>query len=68
MYVYIGTGVGSLARLAAGEIKRTAAQRIAFWVGLVIAVGVALFVARIATRALRREVGEESTQEGNTDG
>lgn len=67
MYVYIGTGVGSLARLAAGEIERTTAQRVAFWVGLVIAVAVALLVARIATRALKKEVGEEHIEEGAAD-
>ncbi len=58
MYVYFGAGLGSLAKAAAGEVQQTAAQRIAFWVGLVVAITVALFVARIARNALKKAVAE----------
>jgi uncharacterized membrane protein YdjX (TVP38/TMEM64 family) len=62
MYVYFGAGLGSLARAAAGEIERTTAQRVAFWAGLVIAIVVAVFVARIARRALKKAVDEEHAE------
>jgi uncharacterized membrane protein YdjX (TVP38/TMEM64 family) len=52
MYVYIGSGLRSLADAAAGGVRQSLAQRIFFWAGMVVAVGVAAFVTRIARRAL----------------
>ncbi len=68
MYVYFGAGLGSLARAAAGEVERRATQRVAFWVGLVIAIMVALFVARIAQRALKKAVDEEHAEAIESEG
>ena len=53
MYVYIGSGLRSLADAAAGNAQSPPAQRIFFWVGLIVAVGVAVLVTRIARRALK---------------
>ena len=54
MYVYIGSGLRSLADAAAGGARQTVAQRIFFWAGLVVAVAVAALVTRIARRALSK--------------
>jgi uncharacterized membrane protein YdjX (TVP38/TMEM64 family) len=52
MYVYFGTAVGSLAAAAAGEIETGVAGQVFFWTGLAVAVVVAVFVARVARRAI----------------
>ncbi len=69
MYVYFGAGLGSLARAAAGEVERGTARRVAFWVGLLVAIAVAVFVARLARRALQKtmEVPDPETGEGEGD-
>jgi uncharacterized membrane protein YdjX (TVP38/TMEM64 family) len=69
MYVYFGAGLNSLVQAAAGEVERTTAQRVAFWVGLGVAIFVAVYVARIARNALKRavedtEAGAEAMEEG----
>ena len=52
MYVYIGSGLRTLADAAAGGGKQSLAQRVFFWGGLALAVGVAALITRIARRAL----------------
>ena len=57
LYVYYGKAIGSLAAVAGGaEIERGAGYWITFGVGLAAALAVALYVARIAKRALAQEV------------
>jgi uncharacterized membrane protein YdjX (TVP38/TMEM64 family) len=57
LYVYYGKALGSLAAVAGGaEIERGAGYWITFGVGLAAALAVALYVARIAKRALAQEV------------
>ena len=57
LYVYYGKALGSLAAVAGGaEIERGVGGWITFGVGLVAALAVALYVARIARRALAQEV------------
>jgi uncharacterized membrane protein YdjX (TVP38/TMEM64 family) len=63
MYVYIGSGLRSLADAAAGNAQPPPAQRIFFWIGLIVAVGVAVLVTRIARRALK-EVAPGGAQGG----
>jgi uncharacterized membrane protein YdjX (TVP38/TMEM64 family) len=58
MYVYLGSGLRSLAAAAAGETEGGMAERIFFWVGLAVAILVALVVTRIARRALKRATDE----------
>jgi len=59
VYVYIGSAARSLADAAVGGGAQPAAQRVLFWGGLVIAVAVAVFIVRIARRALRQAAGGE---------
>jgi len=73
MYVYLGHA-GRQAALAltdatAGPAEQTLAQKIFFWAGLVVAVVVAVFVTRIARRALREAAPQIQCPEGEpTDG
>lgn len=63
MYVYIGSGLRSLAEVAAGEVERGPAQRLFFWVGLAVTVAVAVFVTRLARRALQDAVRDAAAEE-----
>jgi uncharacterized membrane protein YdjX (TVP38/TMEM64 family) len=65
MFVYFGAAAGSLAEVAAGQVEGGAAQRIFFWVGLVVTLCVAAVVTRIARRALRQAMAEEETEEAS---
>jgi len=57
LYVYYGKAIGSIAAVAAGtEIERGAEYWVTLGVGLVAALAVTLYVARIAKRALAQEV------------
>lgn len=59
LYVYYGKALGSLAAVAGGaEVDRGAGYWAVFGVGLVAALAVAIYVARIARRALADEVEE----------
>lgn len=54
MYVYLGSTARSLAEIAAGDVEKSSAQRVFFWVGLAVTVGVVALVTRTARRAVRR--------------
>jgi uncharacterized membrane protein YdjX (TVP38/TMEM64 family) len=59
LYVYYGTALGSLARLAAGDKPEGGAAGTAILVvGLLATLAVTIFVTRIARRALARSTGE----------
>jgi uncharacterized membrane protein YdjX (TVP38/TMEM64 family) len=70
MYVYIGSALGSLAAVTAGRAERSTVEWVFFGVGLVVTVAVALYVTRVATRALKQEVPEDQrdTLEGPAEG
>ncbi len=68
MYVYLGSALGSLADAAAGKVEGGAAQRGFFWIGLLIAVVVAVFVARVARRALRESIAANAHEGGQSPG
>ena len=58
LYVYYGTAIGSVARLAAGERPEGGtAGNVILGLGLVATIGVTIFVTRIARRALQRATG-----------
>jgi len=54
MYVYLGSGLRSLAEAATGKRKQSAGEQVFFWAGLLVAVVVGVVVARIARRALKQ--------------
>ena len=62
MYVFIGTGLGSLAAAAGGEkLDAGPAGKVFLWAGLAVTVAVTVFITRVAKRALQRAV------QGNED-
>jgi len=60
MYAYLGAALGSVANVLSGEenVSREPGPRIAFYVGLILAVAVAVLVARLAKKALNNAVAE----------
>jgi len=56
MYVYIGSLAGSLATLGSGESQRTPAQWALYLIGLGATVAVAVYVTKIAKKALDKRV------------
>ncbi len=57
LYVYYGNALGNLAAVAGGaEVERGAGGWVVFGIGLVAAVAVAVYVGRLAQRALQQEV------------
>jgi len=55
MYVYIGSLIGDLARLSAGDRARTRAEWALYVVGLVATVVVTVYITRIARSALNKK-------------
>jgi uncharacterized membrane protein YdjX (TVP38/TMEM64 family) len=67
MFVYFGAGLRSVAQVreyAKGQIPSTPTERVFFWAGLVVAVAVTVFLARLAHTSLRRAVSEEPKETG----
>jgi len=63
MYVYIGSAFKSLAEVA-GEREKSALEHVFFWGGLVVAIVVAVFVTRVARRALKEAAPEIEAADG----
>jgi uncharacterized membrane protein YdjX (TVP38/TMEM64 family) len=57
VYVYIGTLIGNLARLGPDLRQHRPLEYLAQGAGLVIAIGVTVYVSRLATRALKPHLG-----------
>ena len=53
LYVYIGSTMGSLADLAAGNVDGGTAQTVLKWVGLAVTILVTVLITRIARNALK---------------
>lgn len=53
LYVYLGSAAQSLAAAAAGDVPKTPAEQIFFWVGLGLALVVVVFVTKVARKALQ---------------
>jgi uncharacterized membrane protein YdjX (TVP38/TMEM64 family) len=62
MYVYFGAGLRSLADVAAGNVEKSTAGTIFFWIGLVATIVVTVFVTRIARNALRQAVPQTTSE------
>ena len=60
VYVYLGTAAKSLAELAAGNLEGGATQKTLFVGGLLATVAVAVYVSRVARRALESEMVAEA--------
>lgn len=56
MYVYLGSAVGNLAAVLAGERESSPVQYVLFGFGLVATVAVTVYVTRLARRRLNKEV------------
>jgi uncharacterized membrane protein YdjX (TVP38/TMEM64 family) len=67
MYVYFGTGLRSLAAVAAGEVEKSTAGRLFFWLGLVATIVVTVFVTRVARNALKNAVPQSSSETIQTE-
>jgi uncharacterized membrane protein YdjX (TVP38/TMEM64 family) len=63
LYVYYGKAAGSIAAIAGGaggaETERGAEYWITLGVGLAATIAVTAFITRLASRALRQEIGDE---------
>ncbi len=53
MYVYLGSTLRQITKAAVGEVSKNPAARIFFWVGLPVAIIVAVVVTRVARKALK---------------
>lgn len=63
LYVYYGKAAGSIAAIAGGaETERGAEYWITLGVGLAATIAVTAFITRLASRALRQEIGDEPAQ------
>ncbi len=67
MYVYFGAGLRSLADVAAGQIEKSTAGTLFFWLGLVATIVVTVFVTRIARNALRHAVPQPTSETTQTE-
>ncbi len=75
MYVYIGHAArsvaeGTLRDATCGPAEQTMAQQVFLWAGLVVAVVVAVFITRLARKALKEaalEADQEPSPESPTD-
>jgi uncharacterized membrane protein YdjX (TVP38/TMEM64 family) len=64
MFVYLGSAFKSLAEVTAGR-EKTAAEHIFFWAGLAVAIIVAVFVTRVARKALKSATADEGQGESD---
>ncbi len=70
LFVYFGAGLRSLAEVAAyvrGQVPPTPAERVFFWAGLAVTVVIAVWLARLAHRALQRAAPPENGHDAGRD-
>ncbi len=58
LYVYYGHAAGSLAEAAGGHIQKGTAYWVSLGVGLVATLAVTTIITRVASRALKEQIGE----------
>ena len=63
MYVYLGSVMQSLAALG-DQKEKTTAEQLLFWAGLVATIIVAVFVGRVAKKAMARAASGTADGEG----
>lgn len=56
LYVYLGSAAASLTQIASGDVSAGKGGRVLFFVGLAATLAVAVYVTRVARRALDREL------------
>ena len=61
-YVYIGSGLESLTEAATGQTQDDIVGRVFFWGGLVATIVVMVVVTRIAQKAMKKAMGEDSAE------
>ena len=59
VYVYVGTMIGNLARIGPEFRQHRTIEWVVQGVGLLLAIGVTIYVARLATRALNQRMAPE---------
>jgi hypothetical protein len=59
MYAYLGSVAYSIAQLLSGQREATTGESIMYWAGLIATVAIAVFLTRMARRALEA-VNEDS--------
>ena len=62
MYVYFGAGLRSLADVAAGNVEKSTAGTIFFWLGMGVTLIVTLFVTGVARKALKQAVPQTTSE------
>jgi len=62
LYVYYGHAAGSLAEAAGGHIQKGTAYWISLGVGLAATLVVTTFITRLAGKALKQQIGEQSAE------
>ncbi|MHC4728017.1 MAG: TVP38/TMEM64 family protein, partial [Planctomycetota bacterium] len=67
MYVYFGAGLQSLAKVAAGQVEKSTAGTIFFWIGMGVTIVVTLFVTGIARKALKNAVPQKTSETTQTE-
>jgi uncharacterized membrane protein YdjX (TVP38/TMEM64 family) len=67
MYVYFGAGLRSLADVAAGQVEKTTAGTIFFWLGMGVTLIVTLFVTGVARNALKNAVPQPTSETTQTE-
>ncbi|MFW6457733.1 MAG: TVP38/TMEM64 family protein [Planctomycetota bacterium] len=63
MYIYFGDAANTIVEIIAGEATMSTPQKISFWVGLFVTIGVVIFVTRLAKDAITKAM-EESNADG----
>ena len=61
MFVYFGAGLRSFTDVASGKIETGMTGLIFFWVGMAAAIVVAIFIAGVARKALKKSVSAEES-------
>jgi uncharacterized membrane protein YdjX (TVP38/TMEM64 family) len=67
MYVYLGAGLRSLADVAAGQVEKSTAAKIFFWLGMGVTLIVTLFVTGVARNALKNAVPQKTPETTQTE-
>ena len=65
MYIYFGVAAKNIAEIIAGEATMSTPQKVFFWVGLAITIGVVVFVTKVAKNAITSAVAE--TEEADAE-
>jgi uncharacterized membrane protein YdjX (TVP38/TMEM64 family) len=63
LYVYYGHAAGSLAETAGGQVRKGTTHWVSLGIGLAATILVTTFITRLASRALRQEIGEPTPSE-----